>query len=91
MSDNWVVQNLQNALNTWNEKLAEIWQLITQSPEEFKGGTIWSVIVDIHGAVQAIGLALLGLFFVVGGGKTCGSFADVNFCLSTYTTGYGVI
>lgn len=21
MSDNWVVQNLENALNTWNEKL----------------------------------------------------------------------
>ena len=57
MSDNWVVQNLENALNTWNEKLAEIWQLITQSPENFKGGTIWNVIVDIHGAVQAIGLA----------------------------------
>ena len=30
MSDNWVVQNLENALATWNEKLAEIWQLITQ-------------------------------------------------------------
>lgn len=56
MSDNWVIQNLENALNTWNEKLAEIWQLITQSPENFKGGTIWNVIVDIHGAVQAIGL-----------------------------------
>ena len=54
MSDNWVVQNLENALNTWNEKIAEIWQLITQSPENFKGGTIWNVIVDIHGAVQAI-------------------------------------
>lgn len=78
MSDNWVVQNLQNALNTWNEKLAEIWQIITQSPEEFKGGTIWSVIVDIHGAVQAIGLALLVLFFVVGVVKTCGSFAEVR-------------
>lgn len=78
MSDNWVVQNLQNALNTWNEKLAEIWQLITQSPEEFKGGTIWSVIVDIHGAVQAIGLALLVLFFVVGVVKTCGSFAELK-------------
>ena len=59
MSDNWVVQNLENALNTWNEKLAEIWQLITQSPENFKGGAIWKVIVDIHGALQAIGLALL--------------------------------
>ncbi len=74
MSDNWVVQNLENALNTWNEKLAEIWQLITQSPENFKGGTIWNVIVDIHGAVQAIGLALLVLFFVVGVMRTCGNF-----------------
>ena len=42
-SDNWVVQNLVNALNTWNEKLAEIWMIITQSPEQFKGGGILSV------------------------------------------------
>lgn len=78
MSDNWIVQNLENALRTWNDKLSEIWQLITQSPEQFKGGTIWNVIVDIHGAVQAIGLALLVLFFVVGVMKTCGSFAEVK-------------
>ena len=78
MSDNWIVQNLENALKTWNEKLAEIWQLITQSPEQFKGGTIWNVIVGIHGAVQAIGLALLVLFFVVGVMKTCGSFAELK-------------
>ena len=78
MSDNWVVQNLENALQTWNEKLAEIWQLVTQSPEQFKGGTIWKAILDIHGAVQAIGLALLVLFFVVGVMKTCGSFTEVK-------------
>ena len=78
MSDNWVVQNLKNALETWNEKLAEIWTLITQSPEQFKGGTIWNVVKDIHGAVQAIGLGLLVLFFVVGVMKTCGSFAEVK-------------
>ena len=77
-SDNWIVQNLQNALNTWNEKLAEIWQILTQSPEEFKGGGIWDVIVQIHGALMAIGLALLVLFFVVGVMKTCGSFAEVK-------------
>lgn len=53
MSDNWVVQNLENALETWSEKLAEIWQLITTSPQNFKGGSIWSVIVNINGAVQA--------------------------------------
>ena len=78
MSDNWVVQNLQNALDTWNMKLAEIWQILTQSPENFKGGGIWQVIVQIHGALQAIGYALLVLFFVVGVVKTCGSFTEVK-------------
>ena len=78
MSDNWVVQNLENALEVWNEKLAEIWTLITQSPQTFKGGSIWSVIVSVHGALQAIGYALLVLFFVVGVMRTCGSFAEVK-------------
>lgn len=78
MSDNWVVQNLENALEVWNGKLSEIWQLITQSPESFKGGAIWNVVVDIHGALQAIGYALLVLFFVIGMVKTCGSFAEVK-------------
>ena len=78
MSDNWVVQNLENALEVWNEKLAEIWTLITQSPQAFKGGSIWSVIVSVHGALQAIGYALLVLFFVVGVMRTCGSFAEVK-------------
>ena len=78
MSDNGVVQNLQNALDTWNSKLAEIWQILTQSPENFKGGGIWQVIVQIHGALQAIGYALLVLFFVVGVVKTCGSFTEVK-------------
>ena len=78
MSDNWVVQNLENALETWNSKLSEIWQLLTTSPQQFKGGSIWSVMVNINGAVQAIGLALLVLFFVFGVVRTCGSFTDVK-------------
>lgn len=77
-SGNWVIDNLNNALQTWNDKLAEIWQIVTQSPTEFKGGGIWNVIVNIHGALQAIGLALLVLFFVIGVVKTCGSFAEVK-------------
>ena len=77
-SSNWVVQNLQKALETWNDKLSEIWLLITQSPEQFKGGEIWNVITDIHGALQAIGYSLLVLFFVVGIMKTCGSFAEMK-------------
>lgn len=77
-SSNWVVQNLQKSLETWNDKLSEIWLLITQSPEQFKGGEIWNVITDIHGALQAIGYSLLVLFFVVGVMKTCGSFAEMK-------------
>ncbi len=78
MSDNWVVQKLENALETWNDKLSEIWQLLTTTPQNFKGGSIWNVMVTINGAVQAIGLALLVLFFVVGVVRTCGSFTDVK-------------
>ena len=78
MSDNWIVGNLENALETWSEKLAEIWALITQSPETFKGGTIWPVIASIHGTLQAIGYGLLVLFFVIGVMRTCGSFAELK-------------
>lgn len=100
-SSNWVVQNLQNALTTWNDKLSEIWLLITQSPEEFKDGTIWNVITNIHGALQAIGYSLLVLFFVVGVMKTCGNFAEmkrpeialkmfIRFILAKATIDYGL-
>ena len=78
MSDNWVIGNLENALDTWNSKLAEVWQLITQSPESFKGGAIWAVVRNVHGGLQAIGLALLVLFFVAGIMKTCGSLAETK-------------
>ena len=61
-----------------DEKFAEIVTLITMSPQSFKGGEIWNVIVNIHGALQAIGYGLLVLFFIVGVIKTCGSFAEVK-------------
>ena len=78
MGENWVIENLQRSLDIWNDKLQEIWTLLTQSPTEFKGGAIWSTISNIHGALQAIGLALLVLFFVSGVIKTCGSFSEVK-------------
>ena len=78
MSDNWIVQNIENALDTWNSKLSEIWTLITQTPETFKDGAIWNVIKTICGSMRAIGLALLVLFFVVGMLKTCGSIEEVK-------------
>lgn len=77
-NNSWIVDNLNNALNTWNSKLAEIWQLLTQSPQIFKGGGVWAVMVSIHGALQAIGYGLLVLFFAAGVVRTCGSFVEVK-------------
>lgn len=77
-SDNWVVRNLEDALNTWNDKMGEVVGLLTTSPADFRGGGIWDVILTIHGAVQGIALALLVLFFLVGMVKTCGSFAELK-------------
>ena len=77
-SGNWIIDNLQTALQMWNAKLAEIWMLLTQSPQSFKGGAVWSVIVDINGALKAIGFGLLVLFFVMGVMKTAGSFTEVK-------------
>ena len=74
MSDNWVVQMLQAALQIWSGKLAEIWSLVTQ----FKGGAIWNVIVNIHDGLLAIGIALLVLFFVVGVMKSAGSLTELK-------------
>lgn len=78
MSDNWVVQHLINTLNTWNEKLAEVWQLLTIAPSDFKGGGIWRVILSINGSLQAIGLALLVLFFLAGVVKTSANLGEIK-------------
>lgn len=101
MSDSWVVQNLQNALTTWNEKLTEVWKLLTMSPENFKGGSIWHVILTINGAMQAIGLALLVLFFLAGVVKTSANLTEIKrpehalklflrFCIAKAVVTYGL-
>ena len=77
-SDNWIVQTLNSALGTWNEKLAEIWTLLTQDPETLKGGTIWQVMTGINDTLKAIGYGLLVLFFAVGIVRTCASYADMK-------------
>lgn len=73
-----IIDNLVNAIDTWNEKLAEIWLLLTESPQTFKGGGIWSIIEKIHGALLAVGVALLVLFFVFGIVKSFTNFNEIK-------------
>lgn len=77
-NNQWIIDILEKALGTWNGKITEIWFLVTQSPAEFRNGTIWDVMVIIHNALQAIGFALLVLFFVIGIVKTCGNINEIK-------------
>lgn len=76
MSDNWIVANLENAFATWNDKMTEIWSLVTTSPQDFKGGAIWNIVTGINGTLQAVGYGLLVLFFAMSIFKSTASFRD---------------
>ena len=77
MNENgWIVGNLQSAFNTWNEKLTEIWSLVTTTPQEFRGGDIWNTIVAINDGLQAFGYGLLVLFFAMSVFRSAASFRD---------------
>jgi hypothetical protein len=74
----WIIEILQNALDAWNEKLAQVFNILTSSPQSFGGGTIYSVIQDINGAMQSIGLGLLVIFMLVGIVKKSTSYEDMK-------------
>lgn len=78
MSDNWIVGNLQNALDTWNEKLTELWTIITATPQDFKGGAVWNTIVAVNGSLKAVGYALLVLFFAMGIFQSAAGFRELQ-------------
>jgi len=69
---------LYQGLEYLGNMLDKMWSILTTSPQNFKGGGIWSIITTINGVLGAIGTALLVLFFTVGVVKTCGSFAELK-------------
>ncbi|MEG1107882.1 MAG: hypothetical protein RSD32_07085 [Oscillospiraceae bacterium] len=76
MENNWIIENLSGALDTWNSKLSEIWSLVSQSPQTFKGGTVWNLATNINSALQAIGYGLLILFFAISVFRSTANFRD---------------
>lgn len=78
LSDNWVVQALQSAFNIWNDKLTEIWSLVTTTPQEFRGGDIWNAVMGINEGLKAIGYGLLVLFFAMGIFQSAASFREIQ-------------
>lgn len=78
MNDNWVVSTLESTLETWNDKLTEIWALVAQTPESFHGGEIWNVIVGLNNALVGFGYGLLVLFFAMGVFQSAASFRELQ-------------
>lgn len=78
MDQNWIVENLNNAFTTWNEKLTELWSLVATSPATFKGGAVWGIMQTIHGAMLAIGYALVILFFAMSLFKNTANFHELK-------------
>lgn len=76
MNNDWIVGTLQSAFNTWNDKLVEIWSLITTTPQNFRGGSVWTAIVGVNDALKAVGYGLLVLFFAMSIFQSAVSFRD---------------
>ena len=78
MNQNWIVENILNAFATWNDKLAELWSLVTMSPNAFKGGAVWAVMRNIHSGLLAVGYGLLILFFAMSLFKNTANFHELK-------------
>jgi len=76
LTGNWIVGILSVILDIWNRGIDEVWSLLTENPETFKGGSIWGIVLNINGALQAIGYSLLILFFAMSVFKSAGGFRD---------------
>ena len=75
---NWIIDILNYSLAFWTESMQTIWSLLTTSPQNFRGGSVWSVMRSIHGGLKAIAYALLVLFFLIGVVRTTTNFAEIK-------------
>lgn len=78
MEPNWIIDLLESALQIWAQKLSEIWSLLTQSPQNFRGGSIWGTISDISTVLTGIGYGLLILFFAMGVFSSAASLREMQ-------------
>lgn len=78
MDQNWIVENLIGAFETWNGKLLELWSLVSTSPENFKGGAVWAIMQSIHNGLIGIGYGLLILFFAISLFKNTANFQELK-------------
>ena len=70
-----ILDLLKTVVAFWNDKVALVFELLGQSPTEFKDGGPWQVISGIEPIFVAVGSSLVVLFFVIG---FCSESIDVK-------------
>ena len=70
-----ILDLLKTVVAFWNDKIALVFELLGQSPTEFKDGGPWRVISDIEPIFVGVGSSLVVLFFVIG---FCSESIDVK-------------
>ena len=78
LEDNWIIESLKWTFEMWNDKQAEIWKLVSTTPQEFKNGEIWTIALTINDGLKAIGYGLLVLFFAISICKSTINFRDLR-------------
>lgn len=71
------VDMLQSALDFWRDILQQLFSILTVSPKDFLGGSIWTLIEGIFHTLQAVGVSLMVVFFFYGIIKSTVSFRDL--------------
>ena len=78
-SGNWIIDNLNSALETWNGKLDGNLAAHHHHHRRISRAAGSGMSSSVSTArFKAVGYALLVLFFVMGVVKTCGSFAEMK-------------
>lgn len=74
----WIASSFENALFNWRMKYYNMITILYSSPQSYRNGAIWNIILKINDALTAIALSLTVLFFIYGIMKTCGNFAELK-------------
>ncbi len=71
------LEKIQEALGLWSEWYSKIFNTLVETPAEFQGGTLWTIVTNIMQITEAVGVSLLILFFLYGIIKSTLDFRDL--------------
>lgn len=64
--DEQIIDQINNALNSWYDKLQEVIDIITINPRVYRGGALWDIVTILFEVVKGVGIPLLALCIALG-------------------------